>query len=141
MKKKVTKKIFCISMVVAIIVCFQLNVFATTRQEREPNNSIDTATWTNVGDSMIGFIDVNTPSETDFFKFDARRTGNHTIELDLPSSLKYELKVYDENRSLIGTSTNAFIRLRLVKGLRYYIEVYSTNNTGSDYYPYALTIN
>ncbi len=97
----------------------------------ELNNSFDTATNLGLKANYSIYANIDSNDDKDYYRFETDKNAIITVSLiDIPSGTDYELKLYNSNKALIGSST---------KGLNYSEEITVPQEDGLFYvyvYPY-----
>lgn len=81
-----------------------VTVTSSGSSEVEPNNSMSYADALSNGVNMTGYV--STSSDVDYFKVSIGPRKTVTCTLDVPSSLDYDLKMYNSSGGLLRTSEN-----------------------------------
>ncbi|PRA01673.1 MULTISPECIES: S8 family serine peptidase [unclassified Paenibacillus] len=109
----------------------------------EPNNTILTAKTVNPGNSYISYI--SSSSDIDYYKLTADKDGQISITLDIPSSVDYEMDIYNESGIQVGESSNGtgiteHIDFEVTATKSYYIKITGFSGQFSTS-PYTLTLS
>ncbi|PQP83691.1 hypothetical protein C0Q44_03100 [Paenibacillus sp. PCH8] len=109
----------------------------------EPNNTILTAKNVNPGNSYISYI--SSSSDIDYYKLTADKDGQISITLDIPSSVDYEMDIYNESGIQVGESSNGtgiteHIDFEVTATKSYYIKITGFSGQFSTS-PYTLTLS
>ncbi|MBJ6361120.1 S8 family serine peptidase [Paenibacillus sp. GCM10012307] len=109
----------------------------------EPNDTFLTAYSVNPGNSYISYI--SSASDIDYYKFSANATGEVTVNLTIPSTVDYDLYLYNASGAQIaqsesGTGIAERITVQVLKDNMYYIKVIGHSGQYSTL-PYTLTIS
>ncbi|WP_340015434.1 S8 family serine peptidase [Paenibacillus sp. FSL K6-1318] len=109
----------------------------------EPNNTILTAKTVNPGNSYISYI--SSSSDIDYYKLTADKDGQISITLDIPSSVDYEMDIYNESGIQVGESSNGTgiterIDFEVTATKSYYIKITGFSGQFSTS-PYTLTLS
>lgn len=92
----------------------------------EPNDTVNTAKSVVPANSYLSYI--ASGSDVDFYKLVADATGEITFSLSIPSTVDYELAVYDDSGIQVGRSSNGTgedeqIVLQVATNKTYFIKV------------------
>ncbi|WP_145333991.1 S8 family serine peptidase [Paenibacillus xylanexedens] len=109
----------------------------------EPNNTILTAKGVNPGNSYISYI--SSSSDIDYYKLTPDKDGEISITLDIPSSVDYEMDIYNESGIQVGESSNGTgiaerIDFEVSASKSYYIKITGFSGQFSTS-PYTLTLS
>lgn len=109
----------------------------------EPNNTILTAKSVNPGNSYISYI--SSSSDIDYYKLTPDKDGEISITLDIPSSVDYEMDIYNESGIQVGESSNGtgiaeHIDFEVSASKSYYIKITGFSGQFSTS-PYTLTLS
>lgn len=109
----------------------------------EPNDTVITAKEVLSGQSYVSYI--SSSSDVDYYKFTAQNAGEISFDLKIPSSVDYEMAVYNEagtqiGKSSNGTGVNEYIELQVSTNKTYYIKITGFSGQFSTL-PYTLTLS
>ncbi|WP_416292525.1 S8 family serine peptidase [Paenibacillus illinoisensis] len=109
----------------------------------EPNNTILTAKTVDPGNSYISYI--SSSSDIDYYKLTADKDGQISITLDIPSSVDYEMDIYNESGIQVGESSNGTgiterIDFEVTATKSFYIKITGFSGQFSTS-PYTLTLS
>lgn len=146
------KKLLKIMSMTLVLTCLLItsSVFAVDLEEKEPNNTLDTATrmrlhGTDGGEWKRGYITAKDPS-VDYYQFRYDKVENGG-EIDvmlsgIPQGCDYDVALLNQNGQVIAKSDTTYcqeeIHVKNSPSGRYYIKVYSYRGTSS--LPYEISV-